>query len=790
MRTCLNILVLTVIMAIGIAVTDCQTVCAQTSLKRHSIDEKDYVLIITSYAHDSRQVSEFMEEFDAANYDAKSPLEVKIESLGIITLSDCNSWRDHLIAILHRQNRKYLKGIIIIGQEAWATYIGLGDKRPEIPFFGTGISEMGLEIPDTLQSPSSWEPMSISNRQKVEAIGYGGAMFYNFDVAANIKLIKHFYPQTENVALLTDNTYGGMSIHANFRKVMHDKYGEINTILIDGRKMSTKDIQKTITQLPPNTALLLGTWRVDYKGTFFTSKVLEELVDSRPDLPIFSLTGIGLREIAIAGILPDFNMPLGQYLSRVFYNIEHNIKDTIIMEIPNELNVNMGNFRKMKLNKKLLPTDYRIVDTESEKVIRYRRYLVIGGALSAVMLIMLVYAIGMTVKTKRQNELLNQQATELKIAKERAEVSDKLKSAFLANISHEIRTPLNAIEGFTSLINQSQSTDNVKEYLKYISDSTDKLLRLFTLIVDFAKVDSGIIEFNMDNIDLAATFNKIKQHFAPKLSENIRLECNIPYDCTIQYDREKLEQIISILLDNAIKFTRNGVISMGYFATPKSIKIYVNDTGIGIQQKNITKIFDKFAKLSIFSDGTGIGLSLVKTLVEKTGGSIQVVSRPEAGSRFIVEIPCEPVTNVQNLAEYDRTDELMNADTLIIDKQLAPPLKILVAEDNPQNFVLLKSILNTHDLTHVSNGLEAVKALQNDWYDIVFMDIRMPEMDGLTATSEIRKFDLSTPIIAVTAFSPDLYKRQAKTAGCDYFIEKPFTRSKLYNAILGLMDRQ
>ncbi|MBQ5575442.1 MAG: leucine-rich repeat protein, partial [Bacteroidales bacterium] len=703
------LVILTILSALLLTV-DGGAAYAQSTKRQHSLDEKDYILLITSYAHDSRQVSEFIEQFETANYDAIFPLEVKIESLGIISLDDCNNWRDDLLTILRRQNRKYHKATIIIGQEAWATYMGLDDKRPDVPFFGTSISEMGLEIPDTLLSPADWEPLSISNRQKIEEIGYGGAFFYNFDIAANVKLIRQMYPKTQNIALLTDNTYGGVSIHANFRKVMHEEFGDLNTIHIDGRKMAVQDIQKAITQLPPNTALLLGTWRVDSKGTFFTAKTLSELVESRPDLPIFTLTGIGMRDIAIAGILPEFNTPLDNFLSRVYYNIEHDIKGPLIMETPNMLNVNMGNFRKMKLNpKKLLPYDYKIVDTESEKVRRYKRFLWIIGIISTAMLMMLVYAVGMTQKTRQQNKQLNRQAIELQKAKEQAEVSDKLKSAFLANISHEIRTPLNAIEGFSSLIRQSDSIENAKEYLNYITDNTDKLLRLLTLIVDFAKVDSGIIEFNIREIDMQALFQKIKERFTPKMPSGIRLECYTPYDCTIDYDPEKIEQILSILLDNAIKFTRSGLITTGFFATSTGIKIYVTDTGIGILQNNISKIFDKFEKLGSLSEGTGIGLALVKTLVDKSDGNIQIVSRPEAGSRFIVELPCTVHTTENDIAKYDRTAELLDADTLIVDKQLENPLKILVAEDNNTNFTLLKSILKIHNITRVYNGAGVIR---------------------------------------------------------------------------------
>ena len=763
---------------------------AQNVHEHKSIDEKDYILLITSYAHDSRLVSEFMAKLEAVNFENTYNLEIKIESLGIISFDDINNWKPNLLTILSRQNPKYLKAILLIGQEAWATYLGLGDQRPDIPYFGTSISDIGIDIPDSVENPATWEPRSISNRHKVESIGYGGAVYNNFDVAANIMLIKHFYPHTRNIALLTDNTYGGVSLHANFQKVMREQFADITPHLIDGRQMTTREIQKTISQLPPETILLLGTWRVDHKGTFFTEKILSDFVDQRPDMPVFSLSGLGMRDVAIAGILPDFNISSEDFLKATFSQIVNNTKDTLFMEIPNLLNINMGNFRKMKLDKSLLPPDYKVVDTESEKVRQYKRYLWYGALGFTLILLILAYSVGMTIKIRRQNRKLNQQAIELKAAKEQAEISDKLKSKFLANISHEIRTPLNAIDGFSRLVNQTTSIENIKEYLRYITDNTDKLLKILTLIVDIAKADSGIIEFDITDIDLKPTFLQIHQRYQKRIPNSIRFECQTPYDVTIKYDADKLEQIITILLDNAIKFTRNGAINFGYYATETGIKIYVTDTGIGIQQKNIPKVFDKFEKLGSSSEGTGIGLSLIKTIMEKSGGNIQIVSRPEAGSRFIVELPCELTTAISNLKDYDRTEELLDEDTLIVDKQLENPLKILVAEDDPTNFSIIKSILKTHRITHVADGMQAVKAIQNDWFDIILMDIKMPLMDGITATSHIRKFDLSTPIIAVTAFSADQYMKQAEKAGCDFFIEKPFTRSKLYSAILKLMRNE
>ncbi len=778
------------VMALGMLITECQTLHAQTDSTQQAIDEKDYVLLITSYAHDSKQVTEFMQEYETWTSGDTIKLEIQIESMGVLSLDNCNEWRDKIRTIIKRQDLKYLKAIILIGQEAWASYLSLGDYIPKVPFYGTRVSKMGLEIPENIQNPTTWEPMSVSNSKLVENIGFGGATYYDFDIKANIELIMSLFPDTKHIAVLTDNSYGGLSIHANFRKVMHEHFGEIDAITIDGRKLSIRQIQHTITRLPDKTALLLGTWRVDNRGAFFTDRLLGELLSPRRDIPTFSLTGLGMRDVAIAGIYPDYREPLSTSFATAFKQIYTGEKQIEFVSIHNELTVNMGNMRKMGITPTQLPGVYKIIDNESEKVIRYRRYLIIVGVLSTVILLTLIYTIILTFKMKKQNEKLNQQANELKIAKEQAEISDKLKSAFLANISHEFRTPLNAITGFTRLLNQTNSVENIKEYLKYITDSTDKLLRLMTMIVDFAKIDTGIIDFEMVETDVASIFRKIQDKFAPKIPKEIQFDCYIPYECKITYDPEKLEQIVSIFLDNAIKFTRSGRITIGFFATPKSIKTYVTDTGIGIQDTYIPKIFDRFEKLDKFSEGTGIGLALVKTLIDKSNGDIKIVSRPDVGSRFIAEIPCQVISPTADLKKYDKTAELLDADSLIVDKQLEQPLKILVAEDNTNNYKIIESILRTHNITRATTGTEAVKAVQNDWYDIVLMDIKMPEMDGITATKEIRKFDLSTPIIAVSAYEQDIYKPKAETAGCDCFIEKPFTRNKLYTAILGIMNKK
>ncbi|MCQ2252996.1 MAG: response regulator, partial [Bacteroidales bacterium] len=774
-----RILIILAMIISAIAMTDSTAMGIKKPTQSGDLDSdyNDYLLIITSYAHDAKMVSEFTETLELVTMKQNTEVDSKIESMGILGLSNCMEWKSMMRDILAKHSPEKLRGIILIGNEAWGTYLSLDEKPANIPFFGYKINETWAPIPDSLENIDDiieWIPESRSSKNTAARLGQNGALLNDFNIEKNINLALKNYHGIKNIALLTDNSYGGICIQAKFRQQMAEKFPKLNPIMLDGRKYSSNEIKNMIDQLPPKTVIMLGSWRVGRRGSFFLDRTLLEITSGRPDIPLFSISGLGLRNIAIAGYAPIFGSLNNQFVEDVLQMLYSNQNDTIFYYTQNEYQINLENFDKMGLNRIDIPKNAIYVDTKNAEIEKYRNFTFLSILFASIAAIAATSLIIMQGKIKRQNKLLNTQTEELKTAKENAEKSDKLKSAFLANISHEIRTPMNAIMGFASMLHEVDK-DTLSEYQKYITDNGKILLELLTQTVEYSKVDSGIVDFNLSNINLPQLFLDIKAKYAPKIPSGINFANNMPYRaCTVVYDADKLSWMISILLDNAIKFIRRGTIEMGCMIADQKMVVYVSDTGIGIAEENQKRIFDRFEKLDTFSQGAGLGLSLIKAITEKSGGKISVISQPDVGSRFVIEIPCKTQEPDQGYASQDAIDELYEK-TSLLKSELNTSLKILVAEDSTYNFTLLESIMKNHQLIHVENGMEAVKAMQKDWYDLVLMDIKMPEMDGLTATQEIRKFDKQTPIIAVTAFTFDNNFSKAINAGCNDFLEKPFT---------------
>lgn len=363
-------------------------------------------------------------------------------------------------------------------------------------------------------------------------------------------------------------------------------------------------------------------------------------------------------------------------------------------------------------------------------------------------------------------------------AKDKAETLDRLKSAFLANMSHEIRTPLNAIVGFSNLLAETEDLDERKQYIAIVQKNNELLLQLITDILDLSKIEAGTFEFVKGDIDVNQLCNEIVYSFKMKASPEIKIifEDHLP-ECHIWGDKNRLTQVISNFINNALKFTPSGSISLGYhLLNNNELKFYVRDTGIGIPANKINSIFDRFVKLNTFVNGTGLGLSICKSIVEQMEGTIGVESEEEKGSCFWFTHPYQqksPQNTNQNSHEPKRL-ELANG--------IKP--KLLIAEDTDSNYLLISAILKKdYELKRAHNGKEVVQLHESYSPDIILMDVKMPEMDGLEATSEIRKKDKNTPIIAVTAYAFDQDKQRLLEIGCNDYLSKPIARNTLIETI-------
>jgi PAS domain S-box-containing protein len=376
---------------------------------------------------------------------------------------------------------------------------------------------------------------------------------------------------------------------------------------------------------------------------------------------------------------------------------------------------------------------------------------------------------------------------ELITAKNRAEESDKLKTAFLANMSHEIRTPMNGILGFAEMLNDnSLSSVNRKKYLEIINSNGKMLINLIDDIIDFAKIESGQVNIIQDDFSLNNLLNQVHSTFlASRLKRNksrvrMIIRKSFPDEKSfIRTDPIRLRQILTNLVGNAIKFTHRGHVEFGYsLKDSKTLIFFVKDTGIGIQPDKLEVIFERFMQADSSPSrrygGSGLGLAISKGLVELIGGRMWAESTPDLGSTFYFTLPFQPVIrkpepaeeNLQPRTEYQWEGKLF-----------------LVAEDDKFSYKFLEGFLKqTHaSVIRAADGREAVELCrQNENIDLILMDIQMPEMNGLTATEEIKKFNPTVPIIAQTANAISEERQRCIKAGCDDFITKPVNINELY----------
>ncbi len=373
------------------------------------------------------------------------------------------------------------------------------------------------------------------------------------------------------------------------------------------------------------------------------------------------------------------------------------------------------------------------------------------------------------------------------IAKEKADESNRLKTAFLNNISHEIRTPFNGILGFLSIIQHEVLTSSERdEYISIINQSAERLMNTINDIVEISQIQTGQMKLNTSETNIKKLIRKLSDRFKPnaeskglKFTINNSLPDNI--EC-IYTDSIKLNTILTNLIGNAIKFTNTGSIDFCIRMMADYLEFSVKDTGIGIPAYKHQAIFERFMQADVSNtrqfEGSGLGLSIAKAYLEMLGGKIWVESEEGKGSRFYFSIPfmAEPEKKI------DRKQDVLAFTT----ENKIKHLKILIAEDDQISDLLLTRTLKTisPEVLHAKTGIDAIESCQNNPdIDLVLMDIKMPEMDGYEATRQIRQFNKDVIIIAQTAFGMAGDREKAMVAGCNDFITKPISLSLLNGLI-------
>ena len=603
------------------------------------------VLIISSYNPDSRQtsdnISNFMEEFQRLG----GTCGVELENMNCKSFSESPLWKTRMAGILSKyRDTKEPSLVILIGQEAWAAYLSLEDSvRGDVPVMTALASRNVVLLPEQGADLKTWMPESLDFFADFAGSLIKSGFVYQYDVAANIRMIKRLYPQTEHIAFISDNSYGGVTLQAHVVKEMK-KFPELSLILLDGRVNTIYTISDKLHSLPPRTVLLMGTWRVDMNDGYFMRNATYAMMEAAPGLPAFSITSVGIGYWAVGGVVPVYRA-LGRDMARQAVRVLANPKNSEIEIISCETVMDGKLVKERKLDIASIPGPIRLVNVTPGFYEQYKYHIWGVAAVLVILLTGLLITLYFFYRTKRLKDELEVSEAALREAKDRAEESNLLKSAFLANMSHEIRTPLNAIVGFSDVLSAGDTAiDDQRGYFEIIKANSDLLLRLINDILDVSRLEADRVTLTLEKCDVVQVCTQVTASVTQARRSSNRIVFESAADSLeIRTDIQRLQQVVINLLSNADKFTENGTITLKLEPDMRNrtALFSVSDTGCGIPPEKRKRVFERFEKLNEYAQGTGLGLSICKLIVEKWGGRIWIDSQYTRGARFVFTHPLD-----------------------------------------------------------------------------------------------------------------------------------------------------
>ena len=607
--------------------------------------ERECILIVSSYNPDTRRMARFITEFEQQILALGIPCDICIETLECKGIADAALWMSLIDNMITRYESRSLRAVVLLGQEAWASFVSLGRIPEGVMCFCGFVCSNGVMLPPPPDSLQTWKPRSVEYQGMTDSLKTVGGMLNRYNIRRNVELIRSLYPQVKNIALVTDNTYGGISLQALVR-VEWKHYPDLNLILVDSRQ-GEEAVHEAYASLPPRSAVMLGTWRVGCDGEYLMQRSLIELVQSNPRIPVFSITRTCIGDVAIGGYVPEYESgaPLIATQIKKYYDTGR-IDDVHFHTSKNVYLFDSRKLKEWKIAEYALPKGSVVEDTIAAKLSKYSHYIELLMLGILLLVLLLLFVTWLLLRVQRLKRTLEEREGQLVVARERAEESDMLKSAFLANMSHEIRTPLNAIVGFSSLMQSEElSQEERAEYCDIVVNNSEMLLTLLNDILDISSLECGKIRFNYASEEIVQICQHALMTTAHTRQEGVegRFECAVD-SFMLTTDAHRLSQILINLLTNAGKFTSEGSITLGVEIDKEhgEVLFSVTDTGPGIPPDKQEMVFNRFEKLEgNKKKGTGLGLAICRQIAVIIGGRIWVDPTYTGGARFIFAHPLD-----------------------------------------------------------------------------------------------------------------------------------------------------
>lgn len=607
------------------------------------------VLIISSYSSGYTWSDEIIDYLGSSlMLSEKHNYEINLEYLASEYQHDPQYWRFRLNVIMNSYRNQVPDLIVLVSDEAWFAFRHARKKHYEnVPVLLVAVksaspSEEQLANPDSISSYTQ-----LAKTRDLLRENNATGVIRELNIRGVINLMDTMVDDLKEVAVITDSRLQGVYTSLMARDVLENERKDLKGRFIRSSEVSTDSLFKIVRGFGDTTAMLLSSWFTPGYGFNYSMNYVYSEISSISSSPMFGVVAKAVENGYFAG---GYFMPENFWGKEAVKYIEKIAAGLLPSSLPPEIytdsqcHLNWEAMKRYNLNTKNLPDNTKIFDRPTDVFRKYRIQIIITGSILLIMIIAALLLMRSYIVIKAARKRLLDSEDNLYRALKKAQESDKLKSAFLANMSHEIRTPLNSILGFTELLSETTEESEREQYQRIIASSSDMLLRLIDDILDLSKIEAGTYEFVFEPVDVCEILNDLRQVFANKAQKGVDFSVECRFDELMIYaDKKRIFQVLTNLVSNAIKFTKHGFIKVicdsEEFDGERFVVLTVEDTGLGIPEEKIPTIFQRFVKLNDLSDGTGLGLTICSTIVQKHNGTIQVKSKQGFGTKFIVRIP-------------------------------------------------------------------------------------------------------------------------------------------------------